>query len=115
MSDTATTRLPAGLPKGLIDAIRAFLGDRITTNASLREHHSHGQDTQPPVMPDAVAFVVIRSPRKARMVSIKPVGSLVVAVSDICGSCRIIRPVWRYRAGLTRALSFRRRLGAAAS
>src|ERR1700689_131182 len=49
MSGTATTRA--------IDAARAFLGERITTNASLREHHSHGQDTQPPVMPDAVAFV----------------------------------------------------------
>lgn len=34
-----------------------FLGDRITTNAGLRDHHSHGQDTQPPVLPDAVAFI----------------------------------------------------------
>jgi D-lactate dehydrogenase (cytochrome) len=41
----------------VIDAARAFLGERITTNATLREHHSHGQDTQPPVLPDAVAFV----------------------------------------------------------
>lgn len=41
----------------VIEAARAFLGDRITTNATLREHHSHGQDTQPPVLPDAVAFV----------------------------------------------------------
>ena len=41
MSETPTTRLPAGV----IDAARAFLGDRITTNAGLREHHSHGQDT----------------------------------------------------------------------
>src|ERR1700709_2260122 len=49
MSDTATTRT--------IEAARAFLGERMTTNAALREHHSHGQDTQPPVMPDAVAFV----------------------------------------------------------
>src|SRR5258707_7338396 len=49
MSDTAITKA--------IDTARAFLGERITTNASLREHHSHGQDTQPPVMPDAVAFV----------------------------------------------------------
>src|SRR3984885_10809605 len=69
MSATATTRLPAGpppgpppglptgLPTGLIDAIRVFLGDRITTNTGLREHHSHGQDTHSPVLPDAVAFV----------------------------------------------------------
>lgn len=41
----------------VIDAARSFLGDRITTNAALREHHSHGQDTQVPVLPDAVAFV----------------------------------------------------------
>ena len=41
----------------VIEAARAFLGDRITTNATLRDHHSHGQDTQPPVLPDAVAFV----------------------------------------------------------
>ena len=41
----------------LLEAARAFLGDRITTNAGLRDHHSHGQDTQPPVQPDAVAFI----------------------------------------------------------
>ena len=41
----------------VIEAARAFLGERITTNATLREHHSHGQDTQQPVLPDAVAFV----------------------------------------------------------
>jgi D-lactate dehydrogenase (cytochrome) len=29
----------------------------MTTNAALREHHSHGQDTQAPVLPDAVAFI----------------------------------------------------------
>jgi D-lactate dehydrogenase (cytochrome) len=41
----------------VIEAAQPFLGDRITTNASLREQHSHGQDTQTPVLPDAVAFV----------------------------------------------------------
>lgn len=41
----------------LIAQARAFLGDRITTNAALREQHSHGEDTQPPVLPDAVAFL----------------------------------------------------------
>ncbi len=41
----------------VIAAARDFLGERITTNATLREHHSHGQDTQPPVLPDAVAFI----------------------------------------------------------
>jgi len=41
----------------VIEAARVILGDRLTTNATLREHHSHGQDTQTPVLPDAVAFV----------------------------------------------------------
>ncbi len=41
----------------VLAAAREFLGDRITTNAGLRDHHSHGQDTQPPRSPDAVAFV----------------------------------------------------------
>ena len=41
----------------VIEAARGFMGERITTNAGLRDHHSHGQDTQTPVQPDAVAFV----------------------------------------------------------
>ena len=41
----------------VIAAASEFLGDRITTNAGLRDHHSHGQDTQTPVLPDAVAFI----------------------------------------------------------
>ena len=49
-------RLPSATARA-IDAARALLGERLTTNAALREHHSHGQDTQTPVLPDAVAFV----------------------------------------------------------
>jgi D-lactate dehydrogenase (cytochrome) len=41
----------------VIDAARSFMDDRITTNAGLRDHHSHGQDTHPPALPDAVAFI----------------------------------------------------------
>ncbi len=41
----------------VLAAARDFLGDRLTTNAGLRDHHSHGQDTQPPRLPDAVAFI----------------------------------------------------------
>ena len=41
----------------VIAAARDLLGERLSTNATLREHHSHGQDTQPPRLPDAVAFV----------------------------------------------------------
>jgi D-lactate dehydrogenase (cytochrome) len=43
--------------EAVIEAARAFLGERITTSSGLRDHHSHGQDTQPPVLPDAVAFI----------------------------------------------------------
>jgi D-lactate dehydrogenase (cytochrome) len=41
----------------VIAAAQAFLGERLSTNASLREQHSHGEDSNPPVLPDAVAFV----------------------------------------------------------
>ncbi len=44
-----------------VDAViaqaRERLGDRMTTNAALREQHSHGEDSQPRTLPDAVAFV----------------------------------------------------------
>ncbi len=43
--------------QAVVEAARGFLGERITTSSGHRDHHSHGQDTQPPVMPDAVAFV----------------------------------------------------------
>ncbi len=43
--------------EALIAAARGFLGDRITTNTGLRDQHSHGEDAQPPVLPDAVAFI----------------------------------------------------------
>ena len=45
------------MPLDAIDAARDFLGDRLSTNASLREQHSHGEDTQPHGDPAAVAFV----------------------------------------------------------
>jgi D-lactate dehydrogenase (cytochrome) len=41
----------------VIERARAFLGDRMCTNAALREQHSHGQDPYPPVLPDGVAFI----------------------------------------------------------
>ena len=41
----------------VIAAAREFLGERITTNAALREQHSHGEDAQPRALPDAVAFL----------------------------------------------------------
>jgi len=41
----------------VLAAARAFLGERLSTNASIREQHSKGEDANPPVLPDAVAFV----------------------------------------------------------
>jgi D-lactate dehydrogenase (cytochrome) len=43
--------------RAVITAARDFLGDRITQNASLRDHHARGQDAYPAHPPDAVAFV----------------------------------------------------------
>ena len=42
---------------GVMAQAREFLGERMTTNAALREQHSHGEDTNPPVLPDGVAFI----------------------------------------------------------
>jgi len=41
----------------VVAAAREFLGERMTTNSALREQHSHGEDYQPHVLPDAVAFI----------------------------------------------------------
>jgi D-lactate dehydrogenase (cytochrome) len=43
--------------ESVISAAREFLGERLSLNAALREQHSHGEDTQKPVLPDAVAFI----------------------------------------------------------
>jgi D-lactate dehydrogenase (cytochrome) len=40
----------------VIAALRDFLGERLSTNASIREQHAKGEDANPPVLPDAVAF-----------------------------------------------------------
>jgi D-lactate dehydrogenase (cytochrome) len=36
--------------------LREFLADRVSSAAAVREHHSHGEDTHPPGMPDLVCF-----------------------------------------------------------
>ncbi|MDB5368584.1 MAG: FAD-binding protein [Roseomonas sp.] len=48
---------PTSPVETVIAAARGFLGDRLSTNASIREQHSKGEDANPPVLPDAVAFV----------------------------------------------------------
>ncbi|MDE3199499.1 MAG: FAD-binding protein [Acidobacteriota bacterium] len=39
----------------LVD-LTALLGERVTTAEAFREHHSHGESTHPPGMPDMVCF-----------------------------------------------------------
>ncbi len=41
----------------VIAQARILLGERLSTGAALLEQHSHGEDTHPPVLPDAVAFI----------------------------------------------------------
>ncbi|NKC30979.1 FAD-binding oxidoreductase [Falsiroseomonas selenitidurans] len=41
----------------VIAAASTFLGERMTTNAAIRDQHSHGEDNSTPTLPDAVAFV----------------------------------------------------------
>lgn len=40
----------------LIADLRARLGDRVSTSAAVREHHSHGESFHEPAPPDAVVF-----------------------------------------------------------
>jgi len=40
----------------VIEALRAILGDRVSTSDSVREHHSHGESWHPPGLPDYVVF-----------------------------------------------------------
>ena len=40
----------------IADDLRGLLGKRFSTGTALREQHSHGEDSQTPVLPDAVVF-----------------------------------------------------------
>lgn len=40
----------------LLDDLRAICGERVSTAAAIREHHSHGESWHPPGVPDAVVF-----------------------------------------------------------
>lgn len=61
--NTTAPRPPALRPPALrpvdhvIAAAREFLGERLTLNDAIRQQHSRGEDTTPPTLPDAVAFV----------------------------------------------------------
>src|SRR5580698_9549074 len=36
--------------------LQGFLGDRVSASDAVREHHSHGESTHPPGVPDLVCF-----------------------------------------------------------
>ena len=36
--------------------LQVILGDRVSAAEAVREHHSHGESTHPPGMPDLVCF-----------------------------------------------------------
>ena len=36
--------------------LQSFLSDRVSAAEAVREHHSHGEDTHPPALPDLVCF-----------------------------------------------------------
>ena len=40
----------------VVDDLRALLGDRVSTSAAVREHHSHGESWHAPGLPDAVVY-----------------------------------------------------------
>jgi D-lactate dehydrogenase (cytochrome) len=46
------------MASSVIDLLRQLLGDRLSTAAAVREHHSHGESWHEPAAPDAVAFPV---------------------------------------------------------
>ena len=40
----------------MLEALRAIIGDRVSTSASVRGHHSHGESWHAPGLPDVVVF-----------------------------------------------------------
>ncbi len=46
---------PTAIESALAD-LRAILGDRVTAALAARQHHSHGESSHPPALPDLVCF-----------------------------------------------------------
>ncbi len=47
---------PTSYDSSVFEALRALVGDRVSTSESVREHHSHGESWHVPGLPDAVVF-----------------------------------------------------------
>jgi D-lactate dehydrogenase (cytochrome) len=48
-------KIRAGIGEALAE-LQTFLGERASSAAAVREHHSHGESTHPPGLPDIVCF-----------------------------------------------------------
>ena len=46
------------LPAGFIETLRECLGDRVVTSVAAREHHGRDESPYPPMLPDAVVYVL---------------------------------------------------------
>ena len=57
------------LSPAFVSAARDILGERLALGEAIRSHHAHGQDSHPPVLPDAVAFVE-RTEEAARLLAL---------------------------------------------
>src|SRR5215468_4738773 len=49
---------PGALPAAFLDALRERFGERFSTAAAVREHHSRDESYHPPQLPDAVLFAL---------------------------------------------------------
>jgi D-lactate dehydrogenase (cytochrome) len=52
---TTQINRPSVIDAALAD-LRAFLNERVTAASAVREHHSHGESSHPPALPDLVCF-----------------------------------------------------------
>src|ERR1035441_9070061 len=52
----ATPTTTASAIESALAELRPLLGERVTINLAVREHHSHGESTHTPALPDVVCF-----------------------------------------------------------
>lgn len=97
----ACSTSPARLSTALV-AARSLLGERLSTNVSVREQHSRGEDTSNPVLPDAVAFP-INTDEVSRLLAI--CGAHGVAVTPYGAGTSLEGHVTPVQAGLSMDLS----------
>jgi D-lactate dehydrogenase (cytochrome) len=80
---TDSSRLRRPVPAACLDAVRAIVGDRLSTAEAVRQHHGHDESPYPDVLPDAVVFAMTTEE--------------VAAVARACDAYRV--PIVAYGAG----------------